>query len=473
MTLDEPGAFVGLATTAGVNYMGPDPLVPTGGNVFSYAAALDTGSSGCVVAAFIAQGRSLPTVPGASYDDVGIGGTETFNVSQPTQVKMASVGIGGANSETLSYFSSYGNYNLQVRQSDPSINVDGFLDPVYVNVIGTPVLNKYVMHVQPNGATFPYYVDGGIDLGIGFNYNVCPVNYLETNLLPSAPSYPSAGNSQLVLVRASDGAVLHVPLSYRNFVATSPAPPVSTSTNPVIPGVTLTLNGTTAPQTSDWLFDTGAAVTMVGRDIATTLGLLNQPVVAQTTVLGIGGDVRTINGYEVSSLTVPQTNGDPLVFRNIVVFVPGVGDLPANLPGIFGMNLLNSSFSGVDQDTGDFTDLTTSVFSDWYVVPAFMPGDANGDGKVNGVDLDAVLSNYNRTGMDWAHGDFNGDGVVNGLDLDVLLSNYNQTSSSAAAVPEPSSLVLLGVLAVGLLARARRQFCNRPRVRDGVSSRGA
>ena len=189
MTLDEPGAFVGLATTAGVNYMGPDPLVPTGGNVFSYAAALDTGSSGCVVAAFIAQGRSLPTVPGASYDDVGIGGTETFNVSQPTQVKMASVGIGGANCETLSYFSSYGNYNLQVRQSDPSINVNGFLDPVYVNVIGTPVLNKYVMHVQPNSTTFPYYVNGGIDLGIGFNYNVCPVNYLETNLLPSAPSY--------------------------------------------------------------------------------------------------------------------------------------------------------------------------------------------------------------------------------------------------------------------------------------------
>ena len=30
------------------------------------------------------------------------------------------------------------------------MNVYGYLDPVYVNVIGTPVLNKYVMHVQPN-----------------------------------------------------------------------------------------------------------------------------------------------------------------------------------------------------------------------------------------------------------------------------------------------------------------------------------
>jgi parallel beta-helix repeat protein len=40
-------------------------------------------------------------------------------------------------------------------------------------------------------------------------------------------------------------------------------------------------------------------------------------------------------------------------------------------------------------------------------------GDANGDGTVNGADLNVVLSNYSQTGMDWTHGDFNGDGTVN------------------------------------------------------------
>ena len=53
-------------------------------------------------------------------------------------------------------------------------------------------------------------------------------------------------------------------------------------------------------------------------------------------------------------------------------------------------------------------------------------GDANGDGIVNGGDLNTVLSNYNQTGMDWVHGDFSGDGTVNGGDLNTVLSNYNQ-----------------------------------------------
>lgn len=447
MTFDQPGAFVGLTSTSDVVYKGPDPLVTTGGNVFSFAAALDTGASGCVLAAYMAQGRNLPTVPGASFSDVGIGGTETFSVSQPTRVKMASVGIGAQNSESIGYFSSYGDYNLQLRQTDPKINYYGFPDPVYVNVIGTPVLNNYVMHVQPNGATFQYFVDGGVDIGLGpeYKFNVCPVYYLETNLLASAPGYLNVRRSELALVRADNGSVVHVPLNYQDFVPNSPVPPVSTSTNPMIPNVTITRGSTTTPYTSNWLFDTGAAVTMVGRNIATSLGLLNQSVVAQTQVLGIGGDLRTINGYEVESLSVPQTDGSALIFHDIVVFVPGVGDLPADLPGIFGMNLINSSFTQTDELGNPYLP-STSVFSDWYVVPPAMllPGDANGDGSVNGTDLNVVLSNYNQTGADWIQGDFNRDGSVNGTDLNTLLSHYNQTlGASTAAVPEPSGIVLM------------------------------
>ena len=186
MTIDQPGAFVGLSTgsaTTAYDYMGPDALVPTGGNVFSFAAALDTGASGCVVAAFMANGRGLPTT-GGTYSDVGIGGTETFNVSQPTWLKIASVGVGAVGSEVLSNFSPCGPYNLQVRQSDPEIDEDGFLDPVYVNVVGTPVLNKCVMHVRPNGNTFSYYVDGGLDLGLGLTSISVPSTTLKPTCFP-------------------------------------------------------------------------------------------------------------------------------------------------------------------------------------------------------------------------------------------------------------------------------------------------
>ena len=80
------------------------------------------------------------------------------------------------------------------------------------------------------------------------------------------------------------------------------------------------------------------------------------------------------------------------------------------------------------------------------------PGDANGDGTVNGADLNIVLSNYNKTGMTWAQGDFDGNGTVNGADLNTVLSNYNQFLGVSTAVPEASSLLLAAAGLTGLLA---------------------
>jgi len=49
------------------------------------------------------------------------------------------------------------------------------------------------------------------------------------------------------------------------------------------------------------------------------------------------------------------------------------------------------------------------------------PGDINGDGSVNGLDLAALLSAW---GTSDPNADINGDGTVNGLDLTVLLGNW-------------------------------------------------
>jgi probable HAF family extracellular repeat protein len=88
-------------------------------------------------------------------------------------------------------------------------------------------------------------------------------------------------------------------------------------------------------------------------------------------------------------------------------------------------------------------------------------GDANLDGTVNINDLSKVLTNYDQTGMGWADGDFNADGKVNIDDLSKVLTNYDQSVGSSAAgikaVPEPSSLLLFGVVAIGLLTYAWRR----------------
>ena len=84
-------------------------------------------------------------------------------------------------------------------------------------------------------------------------------------------------------------------------------------------------------------------------------------------------------------------------------------------------------------------------------------GDSNLDGSVNGTDLNAVLSYYNQSGEVWSHGDFNYDGSVNGTDLNTVLSNYNQSlSASTAAVPEPSTLLLMAIGLIGLLVWRRK-----------------
>ncbi len=58
------------------------------------------------------------------------------------------------------------------------------------------------------------------------------------------------------------------------------------------------------------------------------------------------------------------------------------------------------------------------------VTAADKPGDVNGDGSINGTDLNIVLTNYGKTGQTRSQGDLNSDGTVNSLDLSIVLSKY-------------------------------------------------
>ena len=90
-----------------------------------------------------------------------------------------------------------------------------------------------------------------------------------------------------------------------------------------------------------------------------------------------------------------------------------------------------------------------------------IPGDANGDGRVDINDLTIVLTNFGQTSMSWSQGAMDGDptGTVDINDLTIVLANFgkNFRLASLAAVPEPSCVVLLGIGAIGLSAFARRR----------------
>jgi hypothetical protein len=94
-------------------------------------------------------------------------------------------------------------------------------------------------------------------------------------------------------------------------------------------------------------------------------------------------------------------------------------------------------------------------------------GDANVDGIVNGLDFNAVASNFgvNNGSQIWGQGDFNYDGIVNSADFGVVATNFllslpvpapDAALALGALVPEPASLGALATLAMISLRRCRK-----------------
>ena len=89
-----------------------------------------------------------------------------------------------------------------------------------------------------------------------------------------------------------------------------------------------------------------------------------------------------------------------------------------------------------------------------------VPGDANGDGKVDALDLNTLGVNWQQNvagGI--AEGDFDESGFVDAADLNILGTNWLfGVGEGAAAVPEPNAVALTLAGLLGLLTlRCRRR----------------
>lgn len=121
--------------------------------------------------------------------------------------------------------------------------------------------------------------------------------------------------------------------------------------------------------------------------------------------------------------------------------------------------------TGSDQEWFDLTgdgDVTMADRDAWLAAAgdenglagAYLLGDLNLDGFVDGLDFIVWNENKFSASHAWCSGDVNVDGFVDGLDFILWNANKFQTSNGGAQVPEPSAIWLC--LTVLLVAPRRR-----------------
>ncbi len=494
MSLDLPRLNIILSPTSNPT----DALIFTDAldePVQTFTAFADTGASGLlldgsIMASLINYASNpdlLQRVNGnvVQFYDVGVGGSEAFDVSAAFFVGVANNPLtGDPNSSQVdpaSFVMTPVMHRLQVSHTGGASATFGS-NPL--NVFGMPILAGKVLVIdnRPINAAAPL---------------VSNLGDLLAAALAGEDLIGGGGGSTLDLAlhtrlhQPGDSAIpttnRHVQLTYASFEpftfidpdeaqgAQRPAMEANpfVGWNPIVgkqtgdpAGVTVQRHGQS--DEGSFLLDTGASISMISSQIAQTLGVLVTPdglvnadtgelIAGQfnTTIGGVGGS-KKVYGFVVDALTLPTVEGEPIRFINAPVYVADIsvqrtlagGDTQViTLDGILGMNLLSAG--------------------------------ANVNSDVLGFDPSDFMSTINQTEWDLMN-DPTGDPLLllesafaGGALLELINAFMNGIPTSASPiewlvidnqagvmglqiVPEPMSLGTVLVLGGGMLLRRKR-----------------
>lgn len=158
--------------------------------------------------------------------------------------------------------------------------------------------------------------------------------------------------------------------------------------------------------------------------------------------VGITGD------EDEESINLLQVSGTAdLSACTLVVRIPQKRPIANRQYPVFGAEAVAAGFGQVVFEGG--IGQVGYIGSVAYVYDVAAAGDATRDGLVDDSDLSVLLTNWNKP-SGWSGGDFNGDGTTDDSDLSLMLAGW---TISGAAVPEPTTLLLLAVGAVVIWRR--------------------
>lgn len=179
----------------------------------------------------------------------------------------------------------------------------------------------------------------------------------------------------------------------------------------------------------------------------------------------LGQVVMTDVGYSAGSTPGDQTGqglGPTLISWSAPVLIASgsYSGLYGTLSVIVGAGQVNVLDEDRDPSQAGGVHQIESVLSGQFRI--LHPGDAGGDNAVNAADLGDLTANWGSTGATWAQGDFSGDGVVNAADLGNLAAYWGWSAPypppgepMEASLPEPFTITLVTLGALGLLSRKR------------------
>ena len=331
--------------------------------LFALDCFLDTGASRIIVCRSDRDALGVRAT-GATIEDWGISGTETFDVSAPYVLHVGDSTIDFMQPEQ--YRSSLP-CTLQLARATQDVagalpkgmkeRLDGSLEGLgldadellqglmpTINVVGTPFLAKHVAILDPQPVVSALgllgSVLGGATVADSAPGAADPFANLDKLLEQAEQSGSAMGVGRMNVKIQPAGATyaqpqIIVPLDMRRVdpkgVAATWAPV------PFVEEVTLTVGRRQVK--ADLLLDTGGTLSLISSDLARQLGLdLTRPALTAL-VAGVGDGPKELKGFWLDSLTIPTTRGAPLAYTRAPFFIADI----QGIEGALGMNFLGPS----------------------------------------------------------------------------------------------------------------------------------